>query len=271
VAGENPLDELVLAYIGPNAAHRNFRIALGNAKALAFVLARGDSTVFSDFLAYAAEQRKNFVGGDCAFGVCGGPNTKTSVHLGVAISGREIDLIQAEGGFKSQALGLIYREVYRVFETYLVEIFEEIAAREKRVLYSGHKITHEEALRSNPDEIHRLIIEQRKAELTRVGFEGLEEEFGKLGLPIILQNPPEVIPEQNEIRRRLVFLSAARNVIEHNRSVVNREFLKLTESSNHKLGDRIVISSTELGDALWAVERAANGVNRRAVEKFSLA
>jgi hypothetical protein len=266
------ISELVVAYIGQNDAHKSFRVALANAKALAFVLARGDSTVLRDFLTYAAEMRQKFAGPDFAFGVCGGPNTTTTIHLGVAITGTEINLIQAEeGGFKSQALGLIYREVHRVFETYLIDLFEEIARRDKRVLYSNQKISHEDALRaSDPVDLQRFIIENRKAELSRVGFEGLEKTFDNVGLPIITMLEPPPRAEQEEIRGRLIYLSAVRNVIEHNRSIVNQEFVDLVPTSRYRVGERIVIDTTELGDALRAVEWTVDRLNRRAIEKFGI-
>jgi hypothetical protein len=267
----NPLDLLVFPYLGPNASHQNFRVGLANAKALAFILARGDSHVFPDFLAYADEQKKKFRDGKFAIGVCGGPNTPTTMRLGIAISGREIELIQAEqGGFTGQALALIYREAYRIFETYLIDLFEEIATHDKRVLYSNQKMSHEQVLRADPAELQRLIIEDRKSELTRAGFSGLEKIFEGMGLPIISAVEPPPRAEKDEMRRLLVYLSTARNVIEHNKSVVNAEFLGLIPNSGYSIGDRIVIGSTELGDALWAVEHVADDLNCRAIEKFAI-
>jgi hypothetical protein len=271
-----PMEELVAAYIGPNVAHRAFRLGLANAKALAFVLARGDSTVLSDFLSYAAEQRKRFRNGDCAFGICGRGSTQTAIKASCSISGREVDLIETQtGGFQAQALSLIYREVHRIFETYLIDLFEEIALRDKRVLYSNHKISHEHVLKSDPANLVRVIIEDRKAELTRLGFIGLEKTFDAMGLPIVSNTPlgdlqPPSVAEQEEIRRRLIFISAARNVVEHNRSIVNREFVDLVPNSNYSIGDQLTIDITDLGDALWSVERAADNLNRRAIEKFGI-
>ena len=78
--------------------------------------------------------------------------------MAIHLTGNEIELINSgPGGFISQAFGLVYREVSRVFETYLVDLFEEIATRKKEVLYSGQTLTHQEALDAGgPTEIHRL-------------------------------------------------------------------------------------------------------------------
>ena len=58
-------------------------------------------------------------------------STTTTTQLAIHITINEADLIAAEpGGFVSQALALVYREVYRVFETFLIDLFEEIALRD---------------------------------------------------------------------------------------------------------------------------------------------
>ena len=81
---------------------------------------------------------------------------------------------------------------------------------------------------------------------------------------------PPSIAEQEDVDRRLRLLSAARNVIEHNRSVVNKEFAALVPDSPYKIGDRIAIREPELGDALSAVEWTADQLNRRAIKTFNL-
>ena len=139
------------------------------------------------------------------------------------------------------------------------------------MLFTNQKITHEDALRAaDPAELQRLIIEERKAELTRAGFRRLEKTFEGMGLPIapMLEPPPRAA--QEDIRRRLILLSAVRNVIEHNRSRVNRGFLDLVPDSGYSIGNPITITVTELGDAFSAVEWTADQLNQRAIEKFGI-
>lgn len=260
------------AYIGSNAAHRSFRAALANAKALVFVLARPDSTVLQEFLARAEKAKQRGPGEDFAIGLAGGRSTAASLQAGVHLTGTEIALIDSElGGFVPQALGLVYREIHRVFETYLIDLFEEIATREKRVLSSSQKITHEAVLSAaSLAELQKIIIEERKPELTHGGFDVLEKVFGGMGLPIIPMSEPPPLAEQEDIRGRLILLGAIRNLIEHNRSVVNREFQSLVPRSGYATGERISITLTELGDALSAVEWTADNLNRRAIKKFGV-
>ncbi|MEW6211676.1 MAG: hypothetical protein AB1631_25175 [Acidobacteriota bacterium] len=262
---------LTITYIGHNASHRNFRASLANAKALAYVLADNNSMVLRGFLDRVEEAKRRSPDGSFAIGLTGGRSTTTNVQLAIHITGTEVALIDSElGGFVPQALALVYREVHRVFETYLVDLFEEIAKQDKRVLFSNQKITHEVALgAANSVELQQIIIDERKAELTRAGFFGLEKVFNGMGLPIVpMSDPP--LSEQVDIRQRLILLSAIRNLIEHNRSEVNREFENLAPTLGYIVGDRIAITVTELGDALSAVEWTADDLNRRAIEKFGI-
>lgn len=263
---------LTVAYLGTNAAHREFRSALANAKALTYILASNNTAVLRDFLDEAAQIKQQAAGGPFALGMAGGRSTTTTVQMALHLTGNEIDLINAEpGGFISQALGLVYREVSRVFETYLVDLFEEIATRKKEVLYSGQTLTHQEALEAGgPAEIRRLVIEKRKAELTRVGFTGLEKAYEKINLPIVASTGSEPAAECDDVRRRLMLMNAVRNVIEHNRSLVNADFLSLIPDSRWPAGHPIVVTVTELGDALSAVEWAGDSLNKRAVDKFAV-
>jgi hypothetical protein len=107
--------------------------ALVNAKALAFVLADQDTGPLQSFLAEAAKARQSAKGGPFAFGRVG-RSSNTTAQLAIHITSVELQLIESQlGGVVSQALGLVYRELYRVFERYLVDLFDEIATRDTTI------------------------------------------------------------------------------------------------------------------------------------------
>jgi hypothetical protein len=261
--------ELVYAYIGENKAHRDFRAALINAKVLAYLLGKNDSALIKGFLAEAAEVQAKSPDGYYAFGIAGRAESK-SVQLGIHLRCNEIDLIEDKpGGFHAGAYGLVYREANRAFETFLIDLFAEIARAENRVLYSGQTLTHEEALRAaTPEALQEFILEQRRSELTRLGYQKIEKTFESIGLPVL--GDPPLNDEQKSVRDRLILMGAARNIMEHNSSVINSEFLSRATGTQYVAGQPFVVSSIELGDALSAVEHAADGLNRRAVDKFNL-
>lgn len=262
---------LMIAYEGGNIAHRTYRASLANAKALTFILQQDNSAVLTRFLAHVKEEKWRSKTGDFAIGMVCGSATTTSFRA-MVLTGTEIRLIETElGGFVSQALGLVYREVHRVFETYLIDLFGDIASADERVLISQKTISHEEALRAtNRAELQRIIVEKRKSELTRVGFTELEKIFEKLGLPIVPLIEARSPEELTDVRRRLVRLSAMRNVIEHKHSVVDADFLKLVPESGYKVGNCVSIDLSELQHAISAVEWTVDGLNQRAAEKFGI-
>ncbi len=118
--------------------------------------------------------------------------------------------------------------------------------------------------------VGRSIIEKRKAELTRVGFTGLEKAYDRINLPVVSASGPEPAVARDDVRRRLVLMNAMRNVIEHTRSLVNADFLRLVPDSPWSAGHLIVVTVTELGDALSAVEWAGDSLNKRAIDKFAV-
>jgi hypothetical protein len=261
--------ETVYAYIGANKAHHEFRAGLANAKAMAFLLGKDDSSILKGFLSVAAEAREKSPDGYYAFGL-GGRATPTSLQLGIHIRGNEIELMQHEpGGFPALAYALVYREVNRIFETFLIDLFVEIGRKDKRVLYSNKQISHEDALKAtSPEDIQNLVIEHRKAELTRGGYVLLSKTYDAVGVPIL--GSPPLDDKTKSVQKRLSFMNAARNIIEHNNSIVNDEFLALVPDSGHIRGQRIIVTTVELGDALSAVEWCTDGLNRRTVEKYAV-
>jgi|LGVE01.1.fsa_nt_gb hypothetical protein len=70
--------------------------------------------------------------------------------------------------------------------------------------------------------------------------------------------------EINQLKR----LSATRNIIEHNNGEVNAEYLELT-GYDLKIGDKALIGSKEVGEALAITEYVVQQVNIQAVNKWS--
>lgn len=265
-------EELVTTYVGPNVSHRIFRTGIANAKAVAYILVKEKSKVLREFLAETEEAKKLSSDGKYAIGLAGG-GTKTTMQIGICLTGDEVDIVSAEpGGFSAQALGLVYREVYRSFETYLIELFEEIARQDKRVLYSDKQISHEDALRvDSQEELLQNIIEKRKRAFTRGSLSDLEKQFNSMGLPVIPLKEPPSMEEQEAVLANLRTASAIRNVIEHNDGFVDAEFLSKIPGTSFQLGEKIVVSLLLLGEAFSSVQWAADQINKRAIEKFKIA
>jgi hypothetical protein len=87
--------ELKVAYVGPSASHRQFRTALANAKALAYVLGDNDARILRAFQTEVEAARKKSRDGTFAIGRIG-RGTTTSAQLAIHITSNEADLIAAE-------------------------------------------------------------------------------------------------------------------------------------------------------------------------------
>lgn len=70
---------------------------------------------------------------------------------------------------------------------------------------------------------------------------------------------------------RLDAATAIRNILEHNSSIVNKEFLARVPDSSFEEGGRVEIGSPELGDLLSAARWTADHLNQRALSKYGLA
>jgi hypothetical protein len=77
---------LTIAYQAGNAAHRIFRAALANAKALAYVLAQKDATILREFLVQAEEAKRMSSDGNFAIVMAGARSTPTSVQAAILLS-----------------------------------------------------------------------------------------------------------------------------------------------------------------------------------------
>ena len=262
--------ELGAAYIGANPAHRAFMKTLANTKALAYILAWKKPPPLKPLLDQAESARAASPDGTFSIGVAGRA-TETTVQLAIHLTGNEIDLVTEAGGFETQLYGLVYREAYRGLETYLVDLYDEIARSDHRVLYSTKKITHEDALRAmeGPGLVH-AIVESRRGDLTRAGFDGLKSLYETLNLPLFAPREGSTQSEIENVASRLEAAAAIRNILEHNSAVVNNEFLKRVPDTSFEAGEQITIGLPELGDLLSAAEWTADSLNRRALAKYPI-
>jgi hypothetical protein len=115
---------------------------------------------------------------------------------------------------------------------------------------------------SRMEDLIASLAEKQVRERSYSSIKDLMEYFERrLGL---------VLVESAEVRQRVNRLAEDRNLIVHNRGLVNRTFLKNTGRTDLKLGDMLPIREQQIEDC-QSVSRLAIGLDRRAREKFSLA
>jgi hypothetical protein len=69
---------------------------------------------------------------------------------------------------------------------------------------------------------------------------------------------------------RAVRIVEARNIIVHNRGIVNEIFLKRTSGWSAKIGEPLQLSTNQVFDDLEFISQTVYDIDARAVEKFGL-
>ncbi len=99
----------------------------------------------------------------------------------------------------------------------------------------------------------------------------LEERF--LTLEHIIEAYKQIgfeLYSEQEDSNRMNWLVATRNVIEHNDSKVNKEYLRLTGNKNLSIGDVAPSGMKEAGEALSLVEHIAQSSNQRVLSRWPI-
>ena len=162
---------------------------------------------------------------------------------------------------------LLYVDLQRILESFLLDLYAEIARKDPRVLMSDRTVTFAEVLKTH--DMVELLLKKQLLALSHVDREGFEKQFDDMGLPIVLsrETPQE---EAEFLSREFLLLWGVRNVLQHNHGVINELFLTRGPASGYALGDRVVIDVPKLGRAFAAVEGIADALNKRAIVKYGL-
>lgn len=130
-----PSQGLVEGYIGPNPSHQAFKRELVSVKAFVFLYHqhRKDwETTFANQLE-EAQQASPGIG---AFGVVTEVLSQKQFRICHIPVNEAIFAMRDFGVFEQQLYSQIYRDSHRLFVTYLLELFGEVARNEPRVLIS---------------------------------------------------------------------------------------------------------------------------------------
>jgi hypothetical protein len=194
--------------------------------------------------------------------------SRTQFHT-LNIPHNEANLVVADyDSLESQFYALMYVDLQRILESFLLDLYAEIARTDQRVLMSNKTVTFEEVLKTT--NMVELLLEKQMIALSHSDREGFEKQFQDMSLPIVrLADRPQ--DEQAFLVEEFSLLWAVRNLLQHNHGVVNGLFLKKLPGSSYKLGDRLVIDIPKLGRAFAAAGSIGDDLNQRAVEKYGLA
>lgn len=146
---------------------------------------------------------------------------------------------------------------------YLSELLALIFRTKPKMLKSGEMVTYEMILQYDTmDELIAGLVEERVNALSFKGLGPLIDDISKrFGFNLF---------DQVDDRERAIRLVDLRNIIVHNRAVVDRKFLARQSEGQVHLGDRVELDVHEVFRELDFLTRSAFDIDKRAADKFKL-
>ncbi len=149
------------------------------------------------------------------------------------------------------------------FQTYLVDLVRIVLHAKPAMLSTRQQtLTLEELLKyERIEDLVHDIIERRVNALTYEGFLELQSWCAERGLEVqALQADGDAVVE----------LIATRNVIAHNRGLVDEKYMRTAPKVRFKLGEVRELEVDDLFDAMALLNRVVAETDRLAAEKFQL-
>ncbi len=146
---------------------------------------------------------------------------------------------------------------------YISELLFLIFKSKPEMLKSNEQITIETILHhSSMDDLLITIAEKKVHELSYQGLKELALYLkSKFGL-ILFQSQAEIL--------KAIEIIEIRNLIIHNRGVINNIYLKKTKSKNYEIGQKLDLSIETIQDYLNFLANSVQEIDSAAIDKFSL-
>jgi hypothetical protein len=146
---------------------------------------------------------------------------------------------------------------------YIAELLFLIYKTRPDMLKSSEQITIEAVLKhSSMDELLVTLAEKKVHELSYQGIKELSN-YLKSKTNLVLFSSSEELEKAIEIIE-------IRNLIIHNRGVVNNVYLKKTQHKHYKAGDKIALSFELVGEYLAFLTNSVKEIDKNAIRQFSL-
>ncbi len=149
------------------------------------------------------------------------------------------------------------------FLTYISELLSLIFGTRPEMLKSNETARLEMILQfKTMEDLVGALVERRVTDLAYQGMRDVSKDLSKrIGFELFLN------PEELELAVRII---EVRNLIVHNRAIVNRLFLSRLPDYPTHLGDRLELEGKSVLEDIEFLARSVSGIDMRAIEKFSL-
>jgi hypothetical protein len=149
------------------------------------------------------------------------------------------------------------------FQVYLVEVIRATLKKQPNALKSSKETLTLEYILSfgSTEELLQAVVEQKIQNLSYEGFGRLREWCGRKGIP--LEIPKNSEPE-------IVELIACRNIIAHNRGLVDQRYREAVPSTKFELGHPRTLDADALFSAAYLLQQIVLKTDASIAAKFSL-
>ncbi len=146
--------------------------------------------------------------------------------------------------------------------TYISNILRLVFERFPEALKTEDKVKVSFVLQfSSMDDLVTELVEQKVQDLSYRSLEDLDEHLVKTLKISLFAN--------SEQRQRAIWLVSIRNLIVHNRGIVNERFKKRNPQSSEKVGDKMQITANSLDELKFLLDWIMD-FDCRFIEKFRL-
>jgi hypothetical protein len=159
---------------------------------------------------------------------------------------------------------IVFQRAVDNFLVYVVELLRRVFVERPEALRSSETIKVEDVLRwSTMDDLVQALVERRVERLAYLSLTDLQDDLIRsLGL--------ELFGDQTDLSRA-VRLVATRNLLAHNRAIVNERFLRQVPDSTLTIGEPILLNGDDVLADLEFLSEAAKRIDAVAISHFGLA
>ncbi|MFC0300358.1 hypothetical protein ACFFIS_05930 [Virgibacillus soli] len=158
---------------------------------------------------------------------------------------------------------MIYSRQVDNFQTYIVNLVREILKVQPNILHNNHPhISIAQLLEvESKDELINEVIENKVSSLANKGFGHIEEWCKASGIPLTVDR---------DLKSKLKEFIAIRNIIVHNRCIVDEKYLRVAPQSKYKKGSIRKLDVDDLYEAINIFSEIVKHTDKKSIEKFNL-
>ncbi|MBB3073519.1 hypothetical protein FHS14_006578 [Paenibacillus baekrokdamisoli] len=162
-----------------------------------------------------------------------------------------------------ELLEMILSRVVDNFQVYIVSLIREVLVVKPEILHNKQpSISIEQVLKSDSIEaLLQEVIESKISSLANKGFGNIEEWCLQNGIPLVVDN---------DRKEKIVEFIALRNIIVHNRCIVDDKFLKAVPRSKYQQGAIRELEVDDLYDVVNTLGTIVTNTDESTIQKYCL-